>query len=318
VAQIYEGGISSPNLRRKQAINEKQFLRSNIDYNFFKEYDRILHAQETGMIHDTRNFEIWTIPAVEREMYGTCLSDMLIDTSYVNDELSPSRLYKYEYRLKRSPLSTQNIPLNDAGRLSSGAAIVVSSGRQVAAAVGFVISLDPDTIVIRVDQRLPRQKLSGFESLEGHPDVWVYRIDLEDMFSDLAGLRNLLLRQLEPSDDRDTRLRSLIVDLQEPRFQVQGPDKLLTRRIQTVDPKIASSHLKIVERLLCAQDYVLLRIRQPVDEAKILYALIHSIIETDQKILLVGANHEMIDNLLLENMPMKEIVRLGSPAKVSS
>jgi DNA replication ATP-dependent helicase Dna2 len=285
---------------------------------FFKKYDQTLHALESGIIRNIQNFEIWTIAAYERELEGTCLADMIIDTSYVGRDRSPNRLYKHQYRLKRSPFSPVTALLNEAGHLSCISPIVVSSGRHIVAAVGFVISLDPDAIVIRVDQPLPRHGLTGFQSLDGEPDVWVFRIDLEDSFLNLTAMRNHLLRQLLFVDNVGRRLRGLVVDLEKPRFPSQEFNDPLSGTILAVNPNLSPSHQQAVKRLLCAQDFALLRTNKDVNEATIVDTLIHAILEADEKILLVDPSHEMLDTHLSWQMPMKHVMRLGNPSKVRS
>lgn len=124
---------------------------------------------------------------------------------------------------------------------NAGDPIVISIGRQIALAVGFILQLTREDVTVTLDRPLrglPRPQLSFhgenqqnfFSTLElsqathqsSEPSP-LYRMDLDEMASGFSTLRSNLIQLMNSTREQDERLRRWMVDRSPPRFHPHPP-----------------------------------------------------------------------------------------------
>jgi DNA replication ATP-dependent helicase Dna2 len=212
---------------------------------FFNKWNYLI-SKEEGMLQRYRN-ELWTLSSKEREEKGRCLADMHIIEKLETSQ-GTSQIAACKYRMTR-----EGGCLNSNTQLLPGDAIVASSeSGHLALAIGFVESIDEESITIAVDRELlgGPEKVSGFHPVDKQDhaglveftNVWSkdgqsierlpgsrpnnlgsvrYRIDKDEMMGGLGVARFNLINLFTAGGDE--KRRRLIVDRLEPTFEEQSP-----------------------------------------------------------------------------------------------
>ncbi|KAJ3063547.1 Tripartite DNA replication factor [Podochytrium sp. JEL0797] len=248
---------------------------------FFKKWEALL-TKEEGDIQTMRK-EVWTLGAEEREKAGSCLSGMTVvkDEGFSEDA---SKIQRFSYTLKKSTAtSTSTKPVSAHPehksflnfQLSVGDPIVVSSETgHYALAIGFITTLDPDSITVSVDRRLKgipkrlpafdehvnqvygtvRMDSTGTVSMQGVTPAdlasAVYRIDKDEFSAGMALVRGNLTNLFIPQGDE--KRRRLVVDLEAPTFRAEEGWRVEGEEGLNVDQR------KAMGKVLTANDYALI------------------------------------------------------------
>ena len=127
---------------------------------FFQNWDRLLYLEEGSLMRFRK--EIWTMTSKERSNIGRCYPKMLIG-NFIG-VVTESRIGKYRYEM----VSAESTEIASASDISPGDAIVVSSETGAyALAIGYIIEVKPQSLVIGIDRKLcgPPLRSQNYEAL---------------------------------------------------------------------------------------------------------------------------------------------------------
>ncbi|KAF7314319.1 DNA replication helicase [Mycena kentingensis (nom. inval.)] len=281
---------------------------------FFKEWEALLTLEEQDLVRFRK--ELWTLGAAEREKRGRCLGSMSLDTSFTpKPDLKSAKISKFTYRLKRS----SDMPTLLNGHIGVGEAVVVSVEPDMwALSRGFVLALEPDSVVVGVDHELSLEtidtRLSRFRPAGAATSSPIFRIDKDEMFGGMGRMRDNLAHLFYA--DGDIRRLELIVDLKAPRF-VQTPvsiPKHLMRHVESLNPNQQDA----IQKVLTAEDYALILGMPGTGKTTVIAAIIKLLVGMGKSVLLTSYTHSAVDNILLKLKGEVDfdILRLGNVDKV--
>ncbi|KAJ1954885.1 DNA replication endonuclease-helicase Dna2, partial [Dispira parvispora] len=167
------------------------------DVTFFDKWENLVTVEEAEMFRFRK--EIWSMTATERQGIGRCFSDMVVLAKENEDNVVVDGMDRFRYRLARNTPSAATLqdgigsghhPQHSLldGQLNVGDPVVVSSEEgHFALAVGFVLELAKNTVVVSLDRPLrgvplpvapfdPRVR----QQYQGIMEVSFGRLDLND------------------------------------------------------------------------------------------------------------------------------------------
>jgi DNA replication ATP-dependent helicase Dna2 len=140
-----------------------------------------------------------------------------------------------------------------------------------------------------------------------------FRIDRDELASGMGRIRDNLA-QLFFLEGGDDRRRSLVVDLEAPRF-----DATLAPKAEELKPSLNEGQRRAVEKVLTARDYALILGMPGTGKTTTIVEIILELVKRGKSILLTSYTHSAVDTILVKllNLGLK-LLRLGNADKVSA
>lgn len=290
----------------------------------------------------TDQHEIWTTGSTTREASGLTLGRLKIESEEPQEgQGGRTTLYRFARQSSTSTTTSSSGPLLlPPTRISPGDYIVVSSEwprRQTAVSTGFVRAIDDRTVTVSLDPRLrplaplaPLAESSLDDDDDGDgdtSDALIWRLDKDDLSTGYNSVRANIVR-LFADDAHMTRLRSLIVDLDAPRYTTsQGPDSVgvsvlggtagsdPTRR-PTFDD-LNTEQVRAIDHVLAARDYALILGMPGTGKTTTISRLVQALAAGKKSVLLASFTNAAVDNILLKLKSYgQDFLRIGSANSV--
>ncbi|GAA5899795.1 bifunctional ATP-dependent DNA helicase/ssDNA endodeoxyribonuclease DNA2 [Sporobolomyces salmoneus] len=293
-------------------FDEKTGHLNEVHAKFFSKWEELIRLEEREMLKYRK--EIWTMTANEREETGRCLANMKVDSTYIRPKSQADKIHRFVYRLRRADFdaalsgtqSSQSRRTTFGGALSMNDPVVVSleNPSVLAIARGFLLSLEPDSVIIGLDRSLtdiPRRNQQRGDDL-------IFRIDKDELATGMGRIRDNLLQLFVNGGDE--RRRKLIVDLETPRFD--GPV-----RARLIPSHLNSDQHDALKKVMSARDYALVLGMPGTGKSTVIAELLKMLVKSNLSVLLTSYTHSAVDNILLK---VKDdglgILRLGNRDKI--
>jgi DNA replication ATP-dependent helicase Dna2 len=300
------------------------------DRDFFRKWDELLTKEEGNLIKFKR--ELWTLLSDERESYGRCFGDVVIDPRTAHEDQNGTRINRFRYTFHKRKASP-SFSFTES-QISAGEPIVVSDEKgHFALANGYVAHVSTSHITVAVDRRLhsARAKTVGFDAisnqsfrgimeigtdglseLENPDEQMVYRIDKDEFSNGMAIVRNNLICMMDKDLFQSRHLRRLIIEGQPPVFKpASSAYKLPDSGSLNVDQKQA------IDKVMSAKDYALVLGMPGTGKTTTIAHIIRALVAQGKSVLLTSYTHTAVDNILLkirdDNIRM---LRIGATTKV--
>ncbi|GLI75313.1 DNA replication endonuclease-helicase Dna2 [Penicillium ochrochloron] len=300
------------------------------DREFFRKWDELLTKEEGNLIKFKR--ELWTLLSDERESYGRCFGDVVIDPRTAHEDQNGTRINRFRYTFYKRKASP-GFSFTES-QISAGEPIVVSDEKgHFALANGYVAHVSTSHITVAVDRRLhsARAKTVGFDAisnqsfrgimeigtdglseLENPDEQMVYRIDKDEFSNGMAIVRNNLICMMDKDLFQSRHLRRLIIEGQPPVFKpASSAYKLPDSGSLNVDQKQA------IDKVMSAKDYALVLGMPGTGKTTTIAHIIRALVAQGKSVLLTSYTHTAVDNILLkirdDNIRM---LRIGATTKV--
>ncbi|TFK23313.1 Dna2-domain-containing protein [Coprinopsis marcescibilis] len=286
---------------------------------FFRKWERLLSLEERDLVKFKS--ELWRLGAAEREKRGRCLAGMVMKDDGDRDQVqvkSGGKMHKFVYTFARSDGASL---LN--GHLSVGDAITVSVEPYLLAFVqGYILDIGGEEVRVGVDHQVDMQAIrERVEILRRRVGVCeeevVFRIDKDELFGGMGRMRNNLAQLFYV--DGDFRRRELVVDLREPRFNLENRSSALGMEATT---HLNDSQKGAIEKVLGAEDYALVLGMPGTGKTTVVAALIRVLVARGKSVLLASYTHSAVDSILRklgeggEDEWKNKVLRLGNADKV--
>lgn len=284
---------------------------------FFKKWERLITLEEQDMIKFRK--ELWTMSARDREDKGRCLSSMVIDHGYSNptSKTPVSRdatIRQFTYRFVRKGAISSSLAARSLlnGHISSGDPVTVSvDPHLIALARGYVIELNPTSVVISVDHILSTEFVRTRLPPSSKIDEIVFRIDKDELTGGMARIRENLAQLFYVTANK--RSLELIVDLEPPEFE-----HLAAEEVKHCSTTLNVNQRHAVGHILAAHDYALVLGMPGTGKTTTIAETIRVLVGMGKSILLTSYTHSAVDSILLKLKSNADfsILRLGNPDKV--
>ncbi|KAG8800957.1 Tripartite DNA replication factor [Serendipita sp. 398] len=308
---------------------------------FFKEWEALIALEEQEMLRFRR--ELWTMNAKDRERTGRCFANMrLVDTppSLQTSSRVDSKIHRYTYTFKRrvlrptlsprkltrvnsspgraaSPTTThvQATPDNPSllsGHISVGDAITISiEPSMVAISRGYILQLEPDSIVVGVDKEINIPRLTNHTDTTdlgvSNASVLVFRLDKDELAAGIGRIRNNLAQLFYKGGD--SRRLELVVDLKKPVFH--------DSQAKITAPHLNQSQKRAINNVLNAQDYAIILGMPGTGKTTTIAEIIKELVRRGKTVLLASYTHSAVDTILMKLLDADfGVLRLGNIDKV--
>jgi len=301
---------------------------------FFLKWDDLLTKEEKESLKFRR--ELWTMLSSEREKLGRCFSNVIIEPGSACEEKNNPKINRYRYTL------VKQAPSNGFSFLDSqiivGEPIVISDEKgHFALANGYVTHVRKNRITVAVDRRLHNARIRrpGFDEVNNQvfasimevaqegstaeesegkivEEPVLYRLDKDEFSNGMATVRNNLIQVMAEGPFGSREIRSLVVDLNPPRFKTQSTAYTLKDR-----ENINVDQRRAIQKVMSAQDYALVLGMPGTGKTTTIAHIIRALVSQGKSVLLTSYTHTAVDNILLklkdDDIP---ILRLGTIAKI--
>ena len=301
---------------------------------FFNKWDDLLTKEEKESLKFRR--ELWTMLSSEREKLGRCFSNVIIEPGSAYEEQNNPKINRYRYTMIKQD-QRPGFSFLDS-QLTVGEPIVISDENgHFALANGYVTSVRKRRITVTVDRRLHNARIRrpGFDEtnnqvfasiMEVAPEGATvedamgkiveepvqYRLDKDEFSNGMATVRNNLIQIMAEGPFGSREIRSLVVDLNAPRFKTQSTAYTLKDR-----ENINVDQRRAIQKVMSAQDYALVLGMPGTGKTTTIAHIIRALVSQGKSVLLTSYTHTAVDNILLklkdDSIP---ILRLGTTAKV--
>lgn len=263
--------------------------------------------------------EVWTMSARDREDKGRCLSSMVIDHCYSNpiSKTPVSRdatIRQFTYRFVRKGTISSSLAARSLlnGHISSGDPVTVSvDSHLIALARGYVIELNPTSVVVSVDHILSTEFIRTRLPPSSKIDDIVFRIDKDELTGGMARIRENLAQLFYVTANK--RGLELIVDLVPPKFE-----SLAAEEVKYYSTTLNVNQRHAVDHILAAHDYALVLGMPGTGKTTTIAETIRVLVGMGKTVLLTSYTHSAVDSILLKLKSNADfsILRLGNPDKV--
>ncbi len=304
---------------------------------FFSKWDALLTKEEKDVVKFRR--ELWTMQSTEREKFGRCFGDVIIDPGSFHMIEGAAKINRFQYAfVKQKP--TPGFSFTES-QITLGEPIVISDQKgHFALANGYVTSVRKHKIQVAVDRRLHNARVKStnfnaerYQSFAGVMEIVedgsgrssmtpeqptepvVYRLDKDEFSNGMAMVRNNLIRLMEKDVFGVQALRRLIVENVAPTFKPTPSQYILANTASqaslNVDQKAA------IGKVMSAKDYALVLGMPGTGKTTTIAHIIRALVAQGKSVLLTSYTHTAVDNILLKlRKDNIGIFRLGSIAKV--
>ena len=180
---------------------------------------------------------------------------------------------------------------------------------------GFVTSLTTSSIsigvtyIIDTKALLTRTRHRKRASVGGGNAV-VFRIDKDEMASIMPKMRNNLAQLFYQGGDE--RRRSLIVDLQPPRFESNHG-----LQVDELSGDLNEDQRAAIQNVMMAKDYALILGMPGTGKTTTISVIMKSLVHQGKSVLLTSYTHSAVDTILLKLLTAEfSVLRLGNIDKV--
>ena len=301
---------------------------------FFLKWDDLLTKEEKESLKFRR--ELWTMLSSEREKLGRCFSNVIIEPGSEYEEKNNPKINRYQYTL------VKQVPAKGFSFLESqitiGEPIVISDEKgHFALANGYVTRVRKRRITVAVDRRLHNARIrqAGFDEVNNQVFASImdvapegpiaeeskgrvvdgpmqYRLDKDEFSSGMATARNNIIQVMSEGPFGSREIRSLVVDLNAPRFKPQSTSYTLSDR-----ENINVDQRRAIQKVMSAQDYALVLGMPGTGKTTTIAHIIRALVSQGKSVLLASYTHSAVDNILLklkdDSLP---ILRIGTIAKI--
>ena len=301
---------------------------------FFLKWDDLLTREEKESLKFRR--ELWTMLSSEREKLGRCLSHVIIEPGSAHEEQNNPKINRYRYTMIKQNASSQFSFLDS--QLTVGEPIVISDERgHFALANGYVTHVRKQCVTVAVDRRLHNARIRrpGFDEVKNQVFASImevapegatavdaagkivegpvqYRLDKDEFSNGMATVRNNLIQVMAEGPFGSRKIRSLVVDLDTPRFKCESTAYTLRDR-----ENINVDQRRAIQKVMSAQDYALVLGMPGTGKTTTIAHIIRALVSQGKSVLLTSYTHTAVDNILLklkdDSIP---ILRLGSLPKI--
>ena len=319
----------------KQKIEDLTKHLTSKHQEFFLKWDDLLTKEEKDSLKFRR--ELWTMCSSEREKLGRCFSNVIIEPGSAYEEQNNPKINRYRYTLiKQDPLP--KFSFIDS-QIIVGEPIVISDEKgHFALANGYVTHVRKRRITVAVDRRLHNARIRrpGFDEINNQVFASImevpqegstaedavgkivdeqpvqYRLDKDEFSNGMATVRNNLIQVMAEGPFGSREIRSLVVDLNAPRFKTQSTAYTLKDR-----ESINVDQRRAIQKVMSAQDYALVLGMPGTGKTTTIAHIIRALVSQGKSVLLTSYTHTAVDNILLklkdDTIP---ILRLGANAKI--
>ncbi|OBT91031.1 hypothetical protein VE02_00141 [Pseudogymnoascus sp. 03VT05] len=303
---------------------------------FFLKWDDLLTKEEKESLKFRR--ELWTMLSSEREKLGRCFSNVIIEPGSAHEEQDNPKINRFRYTLIRQDEAVATSFLES--QITIGEPIVISDEKgHFALANGYVTHVRKHRITVAVDRRLHNARIRrpGFDEAdnqvfasimevagEGSPPESTegkiteapvrYRLDKDEFSNGMATVRNNIIQLMADGPFMSRQLRSLIVDLEAPKFKSQATNYILKDR-----ESINIDQRRAIDKVMSAQNYALVLGMPGTGKTTTIAHIIRALVSQGKSVLLTSYTHTAVDNILLKLRDDKiPILRLGAAAKINA
>jgi DNA replication ATP-dependent helicase Dna2 len=319
----------------KQKLEDATKHLTSKHQEFFLKWDDLLTKEEKESLKFRR--ELWTMLSSEREKLGRCFSNVIIEPGSAYEEQNNPKINRYRYTLiKQDP--PPKFSFVDS-QILVGEPIVISDEKgHFALANGYVTQVRKRRITVAVDRRLHNARIRrpGFDEVNNQVFASImevaqegstaddavgkivdeqpvqYRLDKDEFSNGMATVRNNLIQVMAEGPSGSREIRSLVVDLNAPRFKTQSTAYTLKDR-----ENINVDQRRAIQKVMSAQDYALVLGMPGTGKTTTIAHIIRALVSQGQSVLLTSYTHTAVDNILLklrdDTIP---ILRLGTIAKI--
>jgi len=265
--------------------------------------------------------ELWLLGSRDREKAGRCFADMVIKEYKFENGPGVSKIHRHTYAFGRNPLASKSQvrmqPSLLSGHITKGDAVTISiEPNLLALSRGFVLGLDPTSVVVGVDHELDVGSLlaRSRRSTTRRAEDAVFRIDKDEMAAGIGRIRDNLAKLFYAGGDE--RRRALVVDLQAPAFD----DALLEierQRLKDEKESVLDENQKqAVGKVLVAKDYTIMLGMPGTGKTTTIAEIIKELVKRGKTVLLSSYTHSAVDTILAKLHEADfEILRLGNVDK---
>eukprot|EP00172_Hildenbrandia_rubra_P003107 Plantae.Rhodophyta-Hildenbrandia_rubra.ctg4569.p1 GENE.Plantae.Rhodophyta-Hildenbrandia_rubra.ctg4569~~Plantae.Rhodophyta-Hildenbrandia_rubra.ctg4569.p1 ORF type:complete len:1110 (-),score=131.42 Plantae.Rhodophyta-Hildenbrandia_rubra.ctg4569:3712-7041(-) len=305
----------------EELFNRKTAHLSSMDAVYYKEWRSALAAEEAVASKSISN--LWTVPAHEAEKNGTGIADLaLVAERYGSEVEAPGE--RVVQVLKRHPQSRLSPILKQCHHVHGYVIVSLQNNHEVptermkdaivskpAVANGFISDITDNCVSVLVERNLG--EWMARMSIDSTISTW--RIDtIEILASYTIAKQNLELLFTSEESGGSEKLRSLIVELQKPKFK-STRNCLLTcsQRKQIAHLSLNDDQTIALELALAAEDYSLILGMPGTGKTTTLAAIIIAAAQKGKSVLLCSHTHAAVDNVLVKllDLGFEDFVRLG-------
>ena len=301
---------------------------------FFLKWDNLLTKEEKESLKFRR--ELWTMFSSEREKLGRCFSNVIIEPGSAYEEQNNPKINRYRYTLiKQEP--PPKFSFLDSQIIVGEPIVISDENGHFALANGYVTHVRKRRITVAVDRRLHNARIRrpGFDEVNNQVFASImevapegstaedaegkiveepvqYRLDKDEFSNGMATVRNNLIQVMAEGPFGSREIRSLVVDLNAPRFKTQFTAYTLKDR-----ENINIDQRRAIQKVMSAQDYALVLGMPGTGKTTTISHIIRALVSQGKSVLLTSYTHTAVDNILLklrdDTIP---ILRLGRIAKI--
>ncbi|KAJ0668754.1 putative DNA helicase [Helianthus annuus] len=266
--------------------------------NFLKKWERLidLEANELEVVRK----EMWGRRSMNGSHSSTCLSSIVLDTSDQVPDKNFIQGNRFVYRFMRQDLNPSSSGKDLECSLKTGDYVILSTdpGRLVVGR-GVIMDMTRINVTVSFSKRL---RLPGSSPSKIIHDLCqeVWRIDKDEFTASFAMMRFNLI-QMFLQDDRSSHLRSMIVDLNAPRYDgscifSQDPAVSYIWSEKTLN----DDQRKTILKILTAKDYTLILGMPGTGKTSTMVHAVKALLMRGASILLTSYTNSAVDNLLIK------------------
>ena len=289
---------------------------------FFKQWEALISLEEQEMLRFRK--ELWLLGSQDREKVGRCFADMVIKENKLEKGPGMSKIHRHTYTFVRKPLASKAQarmqPSLLSGHITKGDAVTISiEPNLLALSRGFVLELNPRSVVVGVDHELDVESLlaRSTRSTTRRAEDAVFRIDKDEMAAGIGRIRDNLARLFYAGGDE--RRRALIVDLQAPAFDEAVLEIERQRLKDEKESVLNENQRQAMRRVLAAKDYTIMLGMPGTGKTTTIAEIIKELVKRGKTVLLSSYTHSAVDTILTKLLEVDfEILRLGNVDKACS
>jgi DNA replication ATP-dependent helicase Dna2 len=286
---------------------------------FFKQWEALISFEEQEMLRFRK--ELWLLGSQDREKAGRCFADMVIKEYKLENGPGVSKIHRHTYTFVRKLLASKTHartqPSLLSGHITKGDAVTISiEPNLLALSRGFVLELNPKSVVVGVDHELgvasllARSKRSTTRCAEDA----VFRIDKDEMAAGIGRIRDNLAKLFYAGGDE--RRRALVVDLQAPTFNEAVLEIERQRLRDEKESVLNESQRQAMGRVLAAKDYTIILGMPGTGKTTTIAEIIKEFVKRGKTVLLSSYTHSAVDTILAKLLGVDfDILRLGNVDK---
>ena len=287
---------------------------------FFKQWEALISLEEQEMLRFRK--ELWLLGSQDREKAGRCFADMIIKENKIENGPGVSKIHRHTYTFVRKPLASKTQarvqPSLLNGHITKGDAVTISiEPNLLALSRGFVLELNPRSVVVGVDHELDVASLlaRSKRSATCRAEDAVFRIDKDEMAAGIGRMRDNLAKLFYAGGDE--RRRALIVDLQAPTFDEAVLEIERQKLKDEKEDVLNESQKQAMGRVLVAKDYTIILGMPGTGKTTTIAEIIKELVKRGKTVLLSSYTHSAVDTILTKLLEVDfEILRLGNVDKV--